>query len=228
MKPAIWCFPFAGASYYSYRPIFKNIEESCDIKYLESPGRGQRMGEPLLYTYEEILDNIFTQIKKEIREPFIFYGHSMGAQLAFDATHLLSAQFGIKPLRLIVSGRGAPAVTKMKRRYDLPKAEFMLALKNLGGIPQEILNDAEFFSYFEPILRADFQAIESYKYVKKEPLDIPILVLLGDREETTPEDASAWKQETTSRFELNILQGDHFFILEHTKSVLQLVTEGNL
>ncbi len=121
MKPTIWCFPFAGASYYSYRPLFKNIENSFTIKYLELPGRGNRMNEPLLYSYDDILDDIYKQVKGEIEEPYIFFGHSMGAQLAFDTTHLLLSERNLKPLKLVVSGRGAPAVVKMKRRYDLPR-----------------------------------------------------------------------------------------------------------
>lgn len=225
MTPTIWCFPFAGASYYSYRPLFKGIEQSHTVKYLELPGRGNRMNEQLLFTYQEVLDDIFAQVKEEAREPFILYGHSMGAQLAFDTAQLLISHLRLKPLKLIVSGRGAPSVVKMKRRHDLPKPEFTQALKNLGGIPREILNDAEFFSFFEPILRADFQAIESYSYVQKEPLDIPILALLGDEEETTVDEANAWGEATSAQFGLKVFKGGHFFILEHTESVSKLITE---
>lgn len=228
MKPTIWCFPFAGASYYSYRPIFKSIEQSGNIRFLELPGRGNRMNEPLLYNYEEVLDDIFNQIEKDVRDPFIFFGHSMGAQLAFDTTHLLLSRFNLKPLKLVVSGRGGPSAVKMKRRYDLPNSEFRKALKTLGGIPNEILNDPEFFSFFESILRADFQAIENYFYLKKQPLDIPILALLGDEEETTISEANAWKEETTGKFKLEIFKGGHFFIMEQTENILKLITEFKL
>jgi surfactin synthase thioesterase subunit len=225
MLPTIWCFPFAGASYYSYKPLFKSLEQSHTIRYLELPGRGNRMNEPLLYSYTEVLNDIFYQIKDEIKEPFIFYGHSMGAQLAFDTVHLLIAQYNLKPLKLVVSGRGAPAVVSMNKRYNLPKPEFKYALQKLGGIPQEILNDDEFFSFFEPILRADFQAIENFTYTQKDPLDVPIHALLGDTEETTPDEASAWEKETTAKFNLKIFNGGHFFILEHTESILELIIE---
>lgn len=225
MKPTLWCFPFAGASYYSYKPLFKNIEQSFNIRYLELPGRGNRMNEPLLYTYQEVLDDIFSRIKGQIQEPFILYGHSMGAQLAFDSAHMLYAHSNIKPLKLVVSGRGAPAAVKMKKRYDLPKPEFTVALQKLGGIPLEILNDPEFFAFFEPILRADFQAIENYHHTKRLPLDIPVLALLGDDEETTVAEAQAWKEETTGNFELKIFKGGHFFILDHTQQITRLITE---
>jgi len=196
MKPTLWCFPFAGASYYSYKPLFKNIEQTYTIKYLELPGRGNRMNEPLLYKYDEILEDIFMQIKDQIQEPFILYGHSMGAQLAFDTAHLLLNCCNIKPITLVVSGS-----------------------------PQEILNDDEFFSFFEPILRADFQAIENFIYTRKDQLDIPIRALLGDAEETTPDEASAWKKETTAEFNLKIFTGGHFFILEHAESILKVILE---
>ena len=225
MKTTIWCFPFAGASYYSYRPLFKNIENSFTIRYLELPGRGNRMNEPLLYSYDDVLDDIYKQVKGEIEEPYIFFGHSMGAQLAFDTTHLLLSERNLKPLKLVVSGRGAPAVVKMKRRYDLPRPEFITALQKLGGIPNDILKDVEFFAFFEPVLRADFQAIENHHYKEKEALDIPIHALLGDAEETTIDEASAWKEETKAQFDLKVFSGGHFFILDHSTAIQQLITE---
>lgn len=225
MTPTIWCFPFAGASYYSYRPIFKELEASYPVMYLELPGRGNRLHEPLLHTYEEVLQDIMDQMAGKVNEPFILFGHSMGAQLAIDAAHGLVSSHQLKPSRLIVSGRGAPSVITMKRRYDMPKAEFVQALTELGGIPREILDDAEFFSFFEPILRADFKAIENFAYAEKPPLDIPVIALIGDAEETSVEEAEAWRHTTTGPFALHVFEGGHFFILEHTDRIVKLVTE---
>jgi len=223
MKYTIWCLPFAGASYYSYRPLFKSLENTIHVKYLELPGRGNRVDESLCINYHKMLDDLYDQIAAKVTEPFVLFGHSMGAQLAYDITCLLEIRAGLKPDKLVVSGRGAPHSVEMKQRHDLPKNEFKQELKQLGGVPKEIIEDQEFFSFFEPILRADFQAIEDYVYTGHNVLNVPILALLGDNEETTENQSRSWSQYTNNRFHLEIYKGGHFFLFDHVEEILKLI-----
>ncbi len=66
--------------------------------------------------------------------------------------------------------------SKKKQNYDLPREEFLDALKSLGGCPEAVLNSKELMDYFEPILRADFQAIETMVYNESKPFDITMNV----------------------------------------------------
>ena len=223
MKPTIWCLPFAGASYYSYRPLFKSLENTIPVKYLELPGRGNRVDESLCINYHKMLDDLYDQIAPKVTEPFVLFGHSMGAQLAYDITCLLEIRAGLRPDKLVVSGRGAPHSVEMKRRHDLPMNEFKQELKQLGGVPKEIIEDQEFFSFFERILRADFQAIEDYVYTGHNVLNVPILALLGDNEETTENQSRSWSQYTNNLFHLEIYKGGHFFLFDHVEEILKLI-----
>ena len=66
-----------------------------------------------------------------------------------------------------------------------------------------------------PILRADFQMNETYKYTPEPALECPIFVFYGSRDElTTYNEAVAWREQTTRAFRLRTLPGGHFFIKE--------------
>jgi medium-chain acyl-[acyl-carrier-protein] hydrolase len=50
----------------------------------------------------------------------VFYGHSMGALLAFELARQLRRLYGIEPDHLILSGRAAPRVPAATARHLLP------------------------------------------------------------------------------------------------------------
>jgi surfactin synthase thioesterase subunit len=221
----LWCFPFAGAGFYAYRELLSHLPSHIIPEFLELPGRGKRMDRPLLNSFDEILDDTYNELIKKQKpgQPFAFFGHSMGAQLAYSIAHRLQAEGRELPVHILLSGRGAPTIVRMKRRFDLPENLFREELKKMGGVPDDILNDNDFYRFFEPILRADFRAIESYKHTPVQPLDIPFTVMLGDAEETTIEEAKQWNEETTAAFDFWLYPGGHFFIFEHAKEICSVM-----
>jgi medium-chain acyl-[acyl-carrier-protein] hydrolase len=90
-------------------------------------------------------------------KPFIFFGHSIGALIAFEFVRALRRKGISKPEHLIVSGTKAPQ-TPLKKQpiHDLPNVKFIEELKKYNGIPDYIIEDEELMSIFIPIIRADF------------------------------------------------------------------------
>lgn len=224
----LWCFPFAGAGFYAYRELLSHLPAYIKPEFLELPGRGKRMDRSLLTSFDEILEDTYSELATKLKpgQSFAFFGHSMGAQLAYSVAHRLKEQGRDLPVHMFLSGRGAPAIVRMKRRYDLPEAIFREELKKMGGVPDDILNDNDFYRFFEPILRADFRAIESYAHIPVPPLQIPFTVMLGDAEETTEDEARQWKEETTSDFDFRLYPGGHFFIFEHAKDICRVMADA--
>ena len=95
----------------------------------------------------------------------------------------------------------------------------------MGGISEEVLKESEIMDFFLPIIRADFQAVETYEYIQRENFDIPINIAIGTEEKVTPEDAKSWQIETSRPIELMQFHGNHFFIFDHTESIMKLITE---
>lgn len=221
----IVCFPFAGGSRYSFSPFQSQLTPHLRLITYELPGRGDRMSEPFLLTIESMVEDLFLQTIKNIREPFIFYGHSMGGLLSYLVARKLSEHNLPLPKILFVSGCEGPSVNKnkIKLRSDLNREDFLRELKILGGVSDEILKDESFVDFFEPILRADLKAIERYEHDIKPPFNIPICAIYGSEEDLSFEEVSSWQQESSVQIDIFRLPGDHFFIFSNPEEVINIV-----
>jgi surfactin synthase thioesterase subunit len=64
-----------------------------------------------------------------------------------------------------------------------------------------------------PMVRADFEMSETYRYLPGPPLDCPIMAFTGLSDPGVPRaDVAQWAQHTTGAFALHTLPGDHFFL----------------
>jgi surfactin synthase thioesterase subunit len=218
------CFPFAGGSSYSYQRFEKYLPNNIKIVNAELPGRGRRMDEPLEKDIRKMAADVFHAIKPFLNSPYAIYGHSMGALLGYLVAQLIYNEGFPLPIGLFVSGRGGPSLIERKeRRYDLPQPEFFSVLKELGGCPEEILADEVMMEFFEPIIRADFEAVETFKYQPENPLHLPVEAMIGRSEDITEHEARLWEKETTGTFNLTYFEGDHFFIYQHEHEIINMI-----
>jgi surfactin synthase thioesterase subunit len=153
-------------------------------------------------------------IRPWLDRPFAFFGHSMGAMIAYEQSRALSQQHGLEPEHLFVSGRAAPHVPDDRPpNYTLPDPEFIAEVDRLKGTPAEVLEHPELMQLLIPLLRADFELIQTYRYNEGPPLACPVTAFGGLRdEEVSAQDLEAWRQHTTGRFSVRMLPGDHFFV----------------
>src|SRR5438067_469219 len=133
-KRQLFLFHFAGGSRYSFEfltPFLRDFE----IIALELPGRGNRVKENLTKDFEKAAVDLLGQVLEFLRDPnFIFYGHSLGALLAFRVCQLLEER-NTPPAYIVVSGNPGPGIGVDKKLHELEDENFIAELKNLGGIP---------------------------------------------------------------------------------------------
>ncbi|MGB3181065.1 MAG: alpha/beta fold hydrolase [Cyclobacteriaceae bacterium] len=223
-KIPVFCVPFAGGSAFSFS-AWKNVTPTgLDFVGLELPGHGKRVREPLLTNYEDMVDDLLDQIEIPLDMPYVMYGHSLGAMLAYHMVQKLQERGEKLPMYLVVSGRRGPSIELTNReKYKLPQQEFFNMLKRDNGCPKEVLEDQEMLEYFEPALRADFKASETYVHPDKPMLRVPILAMVGDNEEATLSELKAWQAETSTPIVVKQISGDHFFIFENKEKVMRLM-----
>jgi medium-chain acyl-[acyl-carrier-protein] hydrolase len=222
----VFFIPFAGGSSYSYNLFRKYSSLELELIPIELPGRGTRIAEPLITDAHELVTDIFNKICNKLNEAYIIYGHSMGALLAFLLVRKIVNSSLPKPLHLIVTGSKAPSVRDATKRHLLPEEEFILELKRLGGSPDELLRDRGLLNFFIPILRADFEATETYLHKVEPAFDIPITVAIGKDEEITFEEALAWERETKASVKIRQFPGKHFFIFDWPAEIAALLSEA--
>lgn len=210
----LFCFPYAGGSSFIYNSWSKTIADNIEIIAIQLPGRANRMTEKPFTNVDPLIEILTEKILPLTSMPFAFFGHSMGAIISYELAVSLMKEANIEPVQLFVSGRSAPHLAaREKITYNLPDAEFVKEIAKLNGTPKEILQNAELLELLFPLLRADFELVETYKFRNHAPLKCPISAFGGsDDEEVSIDDLKAWRRQTVSDFKLNILEGDHFFI----------------
>lgn len=217
------CFPFSGGGATSYRGFGTSFDDIA-VSTVELPGRGRRISEPLLDACEPMVDDLLRQVRPLLHEPYALFGHSMGALLAYLVAQRLRREELPLPLSLVVSGGQAPSRIASRGWHLLPRSEFRHVLSELGGCPPAILAEPELMDLYEPVLRADFTAMATYRHEPAQPFDFPITSLIGTGDHVSEDEASDWQLETTQPLQLHCLPGDHFFILRHWAEIQRIVS----
>lgn len=209
----------------------KLLHSQIKLVPLELAGRGIRTGEPLKDSIEEMSDDLLHQIGEELvpGDRYAIYGHSMGTMIAFELYYKLVARGYGQPAHLFVSGGRAPHVPRnFPRSHDLSADQFRTHLQRYGQLSEAIFDNRELYDYFMPVLRADFKAVETYKYTAKSaPLHCPVTALTGLADNTlTLQDVEAWAQHTDQDFRMFTFDGGHFFIHDEMERITQIINEN--
>ncbi|MBF0272357.1 MAG: thioesterase [Magnetococcales bacterium] len=223
----LFCIPYAGGNAYAYLGLTKHADDFIQVVPLESPGRGRRGQEPLLETIGALTDDLVSLIRSQVRGPFALFGHSLGAYLANLVSRRLMDEFQLPPCHLFVSGAAGPTRLKPANLiHQLPKADFLAEVGKYGGIPKAILAHQELIDYFEPILRADFKAIETDHYPAPPPMDLGITAMTGSLDTiVTLELIRLWQAETRRPLVIEPFPGDHFFIFEQWPRIGEILSQ---
>lgn len=223
----IFCFPYAGGSSAIFRGWQNYLPPGIELFPVEYPGHGSRFREKLAVSLQTLVREMADYLNGQVRGPFAFFGHSMGALVAFELSRYLRRKGMPTPDKLLVSANSAPQIyRRLPATYHLPEEEFINRLASLNGTPKEVINDRELLSLLLPILRADFRICETYHYQNEPPLDIPIVGFGGMHDsDVTATEINAWAQQTSHKFDLHLLPGDHFFIQSNRGQLLQMIAK---
>ena len=222
----LFCFPYAGGGASVYRLWPRGLPADLEVVGVQPPGRESRWRETALRDADAMADEALHAIEARLDRPFAFFGHSMGAIVAYEVAHRLDAAGGPAPRHLIVSGRPAPSVPEVHPPiHDLPREEFIEQIRRYSGTPEEVLQNDELMSLLEPLLRADFAVSESYEHDPgRAKLDVPLTAIGGTDDPDVPVDAlEPWSEETSGPFRKHVIEGGHFFVNEQRDETLAIV-----
>ncbi|WP_016909315.1 thioesterase II family protein [Streptomyces xiaopingdaonensis] len=217
-------FPHAGGSASYYRPFCLSLGDRLDVCALQYPGRQDRHTEPCVTDLHRLADLVFARLRTMAERPLAFLGHSMGALLAYEVTRRFERELGTSPVRLFVSGRRAPSCPRTEH-VDLTGDDGLLSeVRELSGTDPQVLGDEEMRKLILQPLRADYQALQSYRFVPEPPVGCPVTALSGTSDPRTHEDeAAAWREHTTGEFDMRLFPGGHFFLSERVEDVAAFV-----
>lgn len=223
----LFCFPYAGGGAAAYHPWAKLLPSDVELYAIRLPGRESRMREAPYVRLAPLVEDLAEVLSPYLDEPFVFFGHSMGALIAFELARHLRRQNMTQPLHLFASGHRAPQIPDPDPPlYQLPDAEFVKEMRErYNGIPQPILDSNELLQLFLPVIRSDVTILDTYHYTDEALLECPISAYGGENDPWVSYDQlDAWRDQTQSTFSLRMYPGDHFYLQSAQASLLQVLT----
>lgn len=216
--------PFAGGSEISYAPLTKLLSLKQIVCYQCSlPGRGKRIREPLLESVEDMAEDIFKQLQDRFfKGDYVLFGHSMGALLTVHLLSLIEKYKAPMPKHVFLSGRGGEIkMPEPPLKSEMDSKTFRAALKAFGGLPDEILKEEAIMSFFEPIIKADFKAIEHYLPIDVRLQGLPVTVYYGTEDDFNLQQIECWQRITDKKITTRAFNGGHFFVLNKHEAIVE-------
>lgn len=226
----LFCFPHAGGGAAIYRGFADRLADSVEVWAANLPGHGSRLRETPLVDLQRTALLLAQAVTSLSDRPFAFFGHSLGARLAFETARVLRAREEALPLHLYAAGSQAPQQPPPNREWHkLPEKDLLAELRRHNGLPGELLDEPQVLAYFLPALRADLQMIETAVYHPEPPFEFPITALGGNHDPlVNVKQLAAWQEQTTGQFRLALFEGDHFFLQATKTAVLNSMVNEKL
>jgi len=155
--------------------------------------------------------------------PTLFFGHSMGSMVAFEAAAQLAATGLPHPRHLFVSARQPPHLREtLPSISHLPDGAFLHELnQRYAAVPAALLQYPDVLALLVPPLRADIAALEAYQGSPAAALACPITAFGGlDDPTTSSQHLHAWRELTTASFRMKLFDGGHFYLDTQRAEVL--------
>lgn len=223
----IFCFPYAGGSALFYARWFRHLDENAEVFPVQLPGRESRINEPLLRVMSVAIDSIVEEITPYLTEHMAFVGHSMGSMLVYEVVKSLAEKHLPLPEHVFLCGAVPPdLIGESEKIHMLSDEQFCEKLKGYESITSELMRYPEFFKFFLPVIKADFELIETYRpgAIWKMPCDVTICS--GTEDPYVPAEYLAeWERYCVNPPEIVTYSGNHFFLKEHTAEICGLITE---
>lgn len=221
----LFCFPFAGGGASIFRTWARALPTTVEVCPVQLPGRENRFRESPYTDVLPLAEILAGQIKRYSQKPYALYGHSMGALLAFELARILQRQNAPLPLTLFLAAHRAAHLSPRRAPiYALPDEELIHAIRRLGGLQEEVMEDQELLDVLLPTLRADLTLCDLYGYSSDTPLNCPFQLYAGrDDTEVPPEDMETWSEHSTQSSSLRIFPGGHFFLRSDGDALMQAI-----
>lgn len=217
------CFPYAGGGASLYRRWAEALAADVELVALQLPGRENRVMDEPLVDLVQAATLAVDALRALPPLPTVFFGHSMGALLAYEAALRLPDS---PPVALAVSGRSAPHLgARVQPVAEMSDAVFIDYLRGIGGTSEEVLEQPELMALLLPMLRADFRMVDDYRPSNPPAvLACPVLAFYGTEDAATPpQRMQAWQLTAAGPFELHALPGGHFFLEPQKRRILQIL-----
>ena len=217
----LFLFPHAGSGVTIYREWGDLLPPSIAYQCVQLPGRQQRHAETAYTDMPELLDALFEVVTAELDDrPYAFFGHCMGAQLAYRLAAMIERDGRPGPVLVGASGWAPEGfLTPTLEQSQMSEPEMKEWIIALGSLPAEVYDDPQLLALVLPALRADLAVCAT---AKDDGAKVSCAVAsYGGRSDPLmlPDAMRSWPDRTSTYLGNSEFPGGHFYIEEHALSV---------
>ncbi len=220
----LYCLPHCGGSAGEYLFWSDHLPE-FEVWGVQSPGRGSRTGETPYTSMTDLVRALVDEV--EFTGPYVLFGHSLGAAVAYEVAVELRARGRELPRHLYLSAHEAPHLHRQDASLLGLDTQALLAevQDRHDPIPPELLEDPDWCAMLLDGLRADLSVVATYQPAESAALPMPITAMGGTQDQLADQDAlAAWAAYTAGSFRLRMYPGHHFYLRERLDDVLHHLT----
>ena len=218
----LFLFPHAGSGAIIYRDWGELLPGDIAPQAVTLPGRHHRREEPSHTEWDPLLEALFDAMTAELDDrPFAFFGHCLGAQLAYRLTVRLAEEGQPGPVLLGVSGWAPEGFfDPTDEQVNMPEAEMIEWIKKLGSFPASVYDNPEMLALVIPALRADLAVAARYT---DDGAGVPCPIVsyggAADPLQEKPDAMTSWIPRSPRYLGHSEYPGGHFYIDDHALQV---------
>jgi surfactin synthase thioesterase subunit len=204
----LFCFHHAGGGKTAFTGWDRALGPSIAVVPVEVLNR-ERFG-----SLEELVQEIDDQLRPALDGPHMFFGHSLGALVAYRLACRHAMSGFLLPRALFLSAYAPPHLQPPLPAIDhLDDHQLAALLSDIGGLPPELDEWPALRDRAVATARTDLQLCMTDDDADAVPLDCPIYALGGIQDPLVSEsDLDEWRSRTTGAFSVRMLRGGHFYL----------------
>ncbi|MET8232731.1 GNAT family N-acetyltransferase [Micromonospora sp. NPDC005298] len=207
------CLPSAGAGPSMYSRWAAALGDRAEVVAVTLPGREGRMAEPACPDLHLLARRIAVPLLSTLDRPYVLFGHSMGALIAYTIARVLPEAGGPAPARLVMSAARPPDLPLPAAVATSSDKELVAGLRELGGMPDEILAEPDWLAMLLKPLRTDLVAVDAFQPLPGGPPSCAAALVAGVGDDHAPPAVVAgWRRFLTGPTPVYALPGNHFYL----------------
>ncbi|MBD2801582.1 thioesterase [Xenorhabdus sp. M] len=216
------CFPYAGGNKISFDIVKKHLSKGVRIIPMSySSSELLLVSKNSSTFFKALLENLEIQLK-ELEGKIIFFGHSIGAIIAYELAILCGNRLNIH--KLVVSACKPPELLVKSTIFSSGDNAFE-NIARLGGLPTVVLNNSTRLKKEKYKIISDLRILIHYERVIYPRVNCEIHALSAKKYFLAYEDdMKLWINYTNKKFRENTFDGDHFYFREKSKEVAKIIS----
>lgn len=212
------CLPHAGGSASFFYPWSRVLPPEVELVAIQYPGREERIAESCIDDMDTMvcsLAHALAAVPQLLQRPYVLFGHSMGAAVAYELALALQHRKATLPSLLALSASEGPGALRPGALHRASDGDLLAEIMRLNDGLKHLLHSPELTELILPALRSDYRLIETYggRTPSYRRVQAPVMALVGQEDnELSVDDAQAWRRIAGQDFTLSSFPGGHFYL----------------